>query len=559
MEKAKARGMGVAFALGRAYAKRNAAKLAQDADKWVTTKPEKGKGRHVLIDGETGEIKGGLGGKFNGVSISKVRTVAKQRRTAEKAAKAAPANKGAVAAKKAGIDLSHPEKIDKTNILQNRNRSTAGSIMQMHSIAQKPDYMRLGVTHDFGSGAPVVAYGDIDPSALGRVNTAVMPDGKRYKVQYAVVDAGSVLTSNNIDGQKNADYYSDDAGKMRAIAGNGRMTAMQEAYKKGTAEEYKRELMEDDLHGVDPSVIEKMKAPVLVRIMQASDVTPDIGDKSNIQTGLRMTAVEQANNDKNRVNLNAIKTDADGYVTLDSLKAFISQMPTSEQGDLLDRDGNPTRQAADRMDAAIFAKAYGNDELTRLMAQAMDSESRIIMNGLRMAAPRMQRLSEAGEGYDVRDIVARAAERAINARRSGRKLSDEASQIGLIDNRDEDDAASAVLRLFSENSRSSTAIAQKLGVMADRLCTEAHKESADLFGEVKKDDRLKVMRNALGQNDNQASLFGYDSKPKRVLGQDAALACRKLWNKRGRDVLTAIFEGKDCGTFFRDLRASMIK
>ena len=51
-------------------------KKAMDAkDRWITVKPngEENKGRHVKIDGETGEIKAGMGGRFNGQKISEAR------------------------------------------------------------------------------------------------------------------------------------------------------------------------------------------------------------------------------------------------------------------------------------------------------------------------------------------------------------------------------------------------------------------------------------------------------------------------------------------------------
>ena len=51
-------------------------KKAMDAkDRWITVKPngEEHKGRHVKIDGETGEIKAGMGGRFNGQKISEAR------------------------------------------------------------------------------------------------------------------------------------------------------------------------------------------------------------------------------------------------------------------------------------------------------------------------------------------------------------------------------------------------------------------------------------------------------------------------------------------------------
>lgn len=50
--------------------------FAADADTWITVKPngEEHTGRHVKIDGETGVIKAGMGGKFNGQKISEARS-----------------------------------------------------------------------------------------------------------------------------------------------------------------------------------------------------------------------------------------------------------------------------------------------------------------------------------------------------------------------------------------------------------------------------------------------------------------------------------------------------
>jgi DNA topoisomerase-1 len=45
-----------------------------DADQWITVHPnESGTGSHVKIDGETGEIKAGMGGKFSGQKIGEIR------------------------------------------------------------------------------------------------------------------------------------------------------------------------------------------------------------------------------------------------------------------------------------------------------------------------------------------------------------------------------------------------------------------------------------------------------------------------------------------------------
>lgn len=46
----------------------------------------------------------------------------------------------------------------------------------------------------------------IQPAQLGRQDVATASDGRRIPVQYAVVDAGSVLASNTVDGASNTDY-----------------------------------------------------------------------------------------------------------------------------------------------------------------------------------------------------------------------------------------------------------------------------------------------------------------------------------------------------------------
>lgn len=62
--------LGAAWGMGKALGMDHC--LAQDSDKWITVKPhgeKEGTGRPVLIDGETGVIKGGMGNKFVGQNI----------------------------------------------------------------------------------------------------------------------------------------------------------------------------------------------------------------------------------------------------------------------------------------------------------------------------------------------------------------------------------------------------------------------------------------------------------------------------------------------------------
>ena len=84
-----ARQLGKAFRLGYAFSRGQSYRkgVALDEGKWITVHPngkgvtktgDKAKGQPVLIDGETGEVLGGMGGKFKGKHISAVPKLGKE-------------------------------------------------------------------------------------------------------------------------------------------------------------------------------------------------------------------------------------------------------------------------------------------------------------------------------------------------------------------------------------------------------------------------------------------------------------------------------------------------
>lgn len=81
--------------------------FAADEDKWITVKPNgaENKGRPVKIDGETGVIKAGMGGKFNGQKISEARKGFTGPRADR--SKLAERNKQAVSASSKGSASAH--------------------------------------------------------------------------------------------------------------------------------------------------------------------------------------------------------------------------------------------------------------------------------------------------------------------------------------------------------------------------------------------------------------------------------------------------------------------
>jgi len=390
-------------------------------------------------------------------------------------------------------------------VFQNRDRSTQASILQMQSIAANPDYSRVSESKEFGTGAPVtISTFDLPSKFLGNTDTATLPDGTKVPVMYSVVPAAMVHSSNLADGTIDPMFMDMQQDGLRAIAGNGRIAGLKAAYTRGTAEDYKNQLIADKNHGVNPEVIKVMPNPVLVRIMPQSYVTPNIADLSNRPTIARLSPVETAKNDIRRFDLGGLEFNEDGTPSGKTLMQFINAMPIEERTELTDKSGRPTTQAIDRLANAIFQKAYGSDSLIDLYAQAADPEAKTILNALARVAPKMAQLEGAGE-YDVRNAIIQAAELAVNARRTGMNLKTAAQQIGL----DVDPNSALVLDMFADNVRSGKRIGERLGALADEALKQTQ-AGTDMFGEVPKKP-LSEIYGVLKTPMEEPDLFGEPS------------------------------------------------
>ncbi|MDR1613475.1 MAG: hypothetical protein LBT97_11945, partial [Planctomycetota bacterium] len=404
------------------------------------------------------------------------------------------------------------------SVLQNRSRSTAASVQQMNAIAGAPDYQRLSWSRDFGNGAPVVAGGEIPDNQRGKTDTAVASDGRRISVQYAIVEANHVLASHQFDGTPNSGYGPSHPGLL-AIAGNGRIAGLQQAYRQGTAGRYTAELIGDtSLTGIDPAVVATMKRPVLVRLMSREDVSNDIGDVSNTVANLVLSPVEQAWNDARRIDLSSLAFNEDGAVAPATVRQFVISMPLQEQGGLLDANGQPAKQAVDRLNAAIFAQGYDNDELVRLYAQAQDMEAINALNALAQAAPQMMRLEGLGS-FDIRQAVVDAVSIVVNARRHGMTLEEASRQTDV----NFDPLAGRVVAFFAHNIRSRKRLAEGLRRLAETAYNEATRPESDMFGQTPpKMTREEIVATLEGNDDGQVDKAGLEH-PARVepLREDA--------------------------------------
>ena len=477
-------------------------------------------GRRGAFGGVLGAaMGGGVGGLNAGASLRGVRDVTAEASpaSAEKAAAEAVQRIDALAAKSASAPVPVTQAEDKNRmkiqspdfenetegrtVLQNRDRSLPQSVGQMNSIAAAPDYIRLRASNDLGNGAPVVAYGTVPEAQLGRPEVVADNTGKHYQMRYAVVDADTVLTSNDVGGAVNPAYQTAPETEMRAIAGNGRIAGLTAAYQRGSAGQYRADLTADASSlGIDPKVVEGMKQPILVRVMDKSDVTADIGDRSNTAGNMALSAAEQAANDVDRIDFGKISFTPDGEVDNDSVLDFVAQMPEAERNTLVDRNNKPTAQGYARFASALFKKAYGDDELVRIAVQSNNEEISTIFKAMRAIAPKMARLAGLGN-LDIRGLVTQAAQMAINAKRSGVALKDYIAQ----DDMTVDPDVLVIAEVFAANSRSYRQIAEILENAADFAYSEGVKPAEDMFGPIEKATRQDVLNRIREQTHGQQS------------------------------------------------------
>lgn len=374
-------------------------------------------------------------------------------------------------------------------VLQNRDRTGAVSVGQMNAIATAPDYTRLSVSRTTDSGAPIVSYGTV-PGSQYLGNTETVADGShKIPMTYAVVEADSVLRSNNFDGTPVPEYGTDHS-RMHAIAGNGRMAGLSEAYNRGTAEQYRQDLMADAQSvGISPEVVAGMQHPVLVRIMTPEAVTTGFIERSNSSNVLEKSALETAVQDSPRIRNNVWKYqfDEDGAPTPETARQFTIDIgEPNSLGKLLTADGRPTETATNRLRAAVFYEAYRDRTLTALVADDTDKQGiKRILNAMAAFAPHVINIREASNGaVDLGPILVDVVNRIRNAKIEGTPLE---SVVGQGDVFGDNPAVQQLLGFIAENQNSAAAIARVLEPFAaaveNRLKSSGNGPQGGLFGE----------------------------------------------------------------------------
>lgn len=385
--------------------------------------------------------------------------------------------------------------------IQNRDRSSKESRLQMEKIAAAPNFNLLRESRSLDQGAPIIAYVPEDMNILWgkRVDVSADPSSEPMTMRYAVVDADDVLTSNAVDGSSNPGFTDPTVAGARAIAGNGRIAGLQGAYRQVKATKYRADLTQDAKEfGISKRQIKKMRNPILVRVMDDADVVEGIGEASNRTGTLKLNPAEQAAQDARNVRLEEVEFTKDGEITRKSMDEFVKRTPDKEG--LIDSNGNALYDnIARRMRPAIFAAAFSDTRIiNRFIADS--PEDRKIMNVLQSVATEVVRLKKIKGELDFSPDLLEAVADVFETRREAKKINGKGHEKELTGSLMEESATPAQ-RYFRDILLSANP--ERLQEILARFREVAEQESggAGFFEAVTKDQVFETVKSEFDQRD----------------------------------------------------------
>jgi hypothetical protein len=388
-------------------------------------------------------------------------------------------------------------------------------------------------------------------SQKGRDSFVVTAKGDEVQTAFKLVEADQLIPSNTPDGKINPAFPEElqprdrtrkasimqidkMAGNLRPAqltdsglsshgapivgpdlvveSGNGRTMAILKAYSTSKGDDYRQYLIDNaQRFGFDSDVVKGMDKPVLVRERLTEMDRATFARDSNLSDLQQMSASETAwvdaevMDDKMMALLSPSESGSllarsnDGFV-----QSFMRALGDTSAAGLVTSDGRPTRQLLDRMQNAIFAKAYKNDRLVKLVAEEPDPEIRNILNALNSSASQfveMQYLDGVVHKSVSDGIVSGVesqdeslADKALNslvsatelvrqAKDSGQDINELIAQSGLFG--DNDPEVEALARFISANNRSAKRMAEAFKELANVINEQLRKDGSaigDMFG-----------------------------------------------------------------------------
>ncbi|GEM_PF-5957298 len=381
----------------------------------------------------------------------------------------------------------------------------------------------------------------------GRMTRAYLNDGTVLKLQYAVVDADDLVTSHNTDFTLHPEFpqelqprdrtrdtmrqqIASIAGKLNpdllggslyasvgspivgrdlvVESGNGRTMGIKTRYERDEAPHYREWLIDEAASkiGINPETVKDMNRPVLVRIRLSDESRTTVTERANEGDIASMSPVEQAKVDDRRLtgdDMDIFRPSDDGDITAASNRQFVNKFITllgpAEAAGLLTADSRPTKKLVDRIQAAIFSKAYANDKLLALMAEETHPTIKNILTALTLASPvfaKIRGIAPGMGGIDLTDHVVGAAMLILKSRDESEPIEMILKQLGMFDQIPEE--TKAVARLLHANMRSAKRMGNVFKLAGQKILTYLqNRDQISMFGAPEKPTAAGVLKEAL--------------------------------------------------------------
>lgn len=373
-----------------------------------------------------------------------------------------------------------------------------------------------------------------DPRVVwGSAGRSWTSDNEKVPFRYAIVPPDTLIVSNDEYGDVNPDYpkelqprdrtrvvsvmdvnhmtntlnperlaesanAGDGAPIIRGdgvvVGGNKRVMSILNALKQGKAGEYESYIRDNaERFGIEGDVPED---GVLVRIAESDDWA-DLAKKLNESTTGAYSTTEQAQIDADRLDndiLSLLSVNEDGDLNTAANRDFISSFienvaGESERAALVNADGYLSQQGLRRVQAAVFAKAYGDASLIARMSESLDDDMKNVTKALMQAASKAAVTANNianGDAYDLdvtNEIIA-GVELYAEAKKQKTDIDDIAGQMSL-DEQKYGDAAIAVAKYIAANKLSGAKIADLFNAVYTFHAGLGSPNQAglDLFGE----------------------------------------------------------------------------
>jgi len=329
---------------------------------------------------------------------------------------------------------------DAANLLQ-REAAVARPPQKTTPAGENVHRMALEkAAEDIAASRPVEIPQEALSQSQARSGRVFDAEGRAIDVEYQIVEAGDLSTSNLDDFSVNPDFPPElqPRDRTRALSqeqviaisarlqperlgpspqaesgapivgpdgivesGNARVMAIRRAYElnRARANNYRDFLKSQgfDLDGFD--------RPVLIA-RRVSDLEADqriaFVNAANQATALRLGAAEQALADARLLDESLLARLESGDVGAASNRRFVSEfmkrLPRGEQGQLIDAEGRLSQAGVDRLRGAIMGRAYGEPVLLGRALEDRDSNIKALSGALADAG---------GEWAQMRDAVAR--------------------------------------------------------------------------------------------------------------------------------------------------------